>query len=406
MQKQLLDEEQLSISDLQPTEDFVDGPTRALLQDYEVLTVEFGRSLSSLSIQDEFDTALVVDNPIEIQRILTTHVEWQQKYSWQKLFAIAVEHGKSPKIVKLCIEQGADPNFIDANKETSSLVSAIRNNAMHSVCQTILDSGLHIDGFANMTHLQYAILYNKVELLRTLYNKGADINAIDTNNKRGSPLHFAISLRSVDVAIELLKIGANPNSYGSNLFHALCFPPYLDPEVENKLVDALVEYGTDLEGKDNFGRTAFLLAVQESRFLLARSLHLHGASISAVDAAGQNALLIFVKSPCALSNIELCTYLLSNGVDPNLLPVQGFWSAVGWMEKITREKIGNWSVYQDILRLFLKLKVNIDESLLVSIGEKGTPFSASNIQMPSTEIPESVLSSKVSRPTTATSKGR
>ena len=369
MQKQFVEDDRINADDLDPTDDFLDPVTKNVLDEYNVLMSEFEYSLANLGVNDEFDTALIVDNAEDVSRLLKTNLDLNSAYPWQRLFDIAVDHGKSPKVVKLCLDNGANVNSIDPENKTTSLVSAIQNRASHAVCQVLVDANIDLDGKGTLTHLQHAILHSKIDLIKALVRKGAELDSFDSRNNRGTPLKFAISNHCVDSAIELLARGANPNLYNSNLLHIISSPPFYNEVDENRIVASLIKSNIDKESMDPLGRTALLYAVHESRMSMVKTLFKYGCNIKAVDSKLQNALLILVKSPLANNNIELCEFLLSNGVDPLQKPANGLWSAVGWIEKLAIEKICDVNVYIEIVKLFIKKNININKSLFFPIDD-------------------------------------
>lgn len=60
-----------------------------------------------------------------------------------------------------------------------------------------------------------------------------------------------------------------------------------------------------------------------------------GVNVHAVDKDGQNALLIFVKSPVAFRNLKLLELLLLLKIDSHKEPTSGpIWSAGAWVTKM------------------------------------------------------------------------
>ncbi len=48
-------------------------------------------------------SAVIVDSPEDVIRHLQSNVELQKAYPWQRLLTTAVEHGKSPRVTRLCL---------------------------------------------------------------------------------------------------------------------------------------------------------------------------------------------------------------------------------------------------------------------------------------------------------------
>jgi ankyrin repeat protein len=276
------------------------------------------------------------------------------------------------------------------------LIACMRHRTLPHMWQLLLDHGADPGkGDADLSPVQHAILMGKLDLLWGLKAAGADINAVDTSG-RGSPLRFAIAMRCVDAALELIEMGADVNAslHNQSMLHFLCLPPAFDRETE--LIRALVLKGANVNSRDSSGRTPLLCAVHEGRAAIAAALCDLGANIGATDDRGANAMLILVKSALAVTNIELADMLLTKGASATLPPTRGTWSAAGWIEKmlvcavclgecclarrifayfmtrsvhahynptlfsLQRDRIGDTSPYQELATLFFRHGISID----------------------------------------------
>jgi hypothetical protein len=76
-------------------------------------------------------------------------------------------------------------------------------------------------------------------LLWALKAAGANMNAEDAHG-RGTPLRFAVAMRCVDAALELLQMDVDTDAPldGQTLLHSLCLPPPFARDAE--LLRALV----------------------------------------------------------------------------------------------------------------------------------------------------------------------
>jgi hypothetical protein len=120
--------------DLEPTGEFLDPRTQRILDEADKLLAEFEQSLSSLSAEDEFDTALIVDNADEVERLLKSNQDLQRIFPWQRLMSIAIEHGKCPRVLKLCIGSTCFPQ----SSSTSPLIP-IRHFIHVELCPTQIE---------------------------------------------------------------------------------------------------------------------------------------------------------------------------------------------------------------------------------------------------------------------------
>ncbi len=52
---------------------------------------------------DEFDTAMITDAADDVERLFRNNHELARTFTWQRLLNISIEHGKSPKVLKMCL---------------------------------------------------------------------------------------------------------------------------------------------------------------------------------------------------------------------------------------------------------------------------------------------------------------
>jgi hypothetical protein len=97
------DDDETELEDLQPTDDFITDELADVLRKSEALLDEFESTLASLSVEDEFDTAMIVDSPEDLLRHLQSNSDLQRDFPWQRLLLSSIEHGKAPRVTRLCI---------------------------------------------------------------------------------------------------------------------------------------------------------------------------------------------------------------------------------------------------------------------------------------------------------------
>jgi hypothetical protein len=130
--------------DLEPTSEFLDINTQRTLESADKLLAEFELTLSALSAEgtphcaamillsrfyfvissflrvrpwllcdvclvDEFDTAMITDAADDVERLFRNNHELARTFTWQRLLNISIEHGKSPKVLKMCLGMSRNP---------------------------------------------------------------------------------------------------------------------------------------------------------------------------------------------------------------------------------------------------------------------------------------------------------
>jgi ankyrin repeat protein len=269
--------------------------------------------------------------------------------------ALASTNG-NPEIVELLLEAGADPNSALAGGETA-LMTASRTghigpvkallargadvNAEERKGQTalmwaaaeghvdvvdaLLSAGADRDARlrSGFTPFFFAVREGRSDVVRRLLQAGADVNATLRPRRRGGPdikrtsaLILAVENGHFELAVELLKAGANPNDRpsGYTALHAMTWvrkpirgdgnPPPTGSGTLGSLdfVRELVAHGADLDvrledGDSELGRftttgsTAFVLAARASDVPFMHVLVELGADISIGNADNCSPLL-------------------------------------------------------------------------------------------------------------------
>uniref|UniRef100_A0ABD2WKC0 Uncharacterized protein n=1 Tax=Trichogramma kaykai TaxID=54128 RepID=A0ABD2WKC0_9HYME len=134
----------------------------------------------------------------------------------------------------------------------------------------------------SVTHFHVACEYGLEEVVQKFLDLGQDPNLQKV--KSASPLSLAVIEGHKDVALLLLKNGANPNLAiveGSTILHILC-DGYFDVELLKMLFDICDESNQTLqiEAKDKFGRTPLQWAVARLMPNIVDVLLYRGADLS------------------------------------------------------------------------------------------------------------------------------
>uniref|UniRef100_A0ABD2WIZ2 Uncharacterized protein n=1 Tax=Trichogramma kaykai TaxID=54128 RepID=A0ABD2WIZ2_9HYME len=134
-----------------------------------------------------------------------------------------------------------------------------------------------------LTHFHVACGYGLCDVVQKFLELGQNPNLFENCDSK-SPLYIAVLSGHKDVALLLLKNGADPNlanELGSTILHILC-NGYYDVELLKMLFDICDELNQTLqiEAKDKFGRTPLQWAVARLLPNIVDILLYHGADLA------------------------------------------------------------------------------------------------------------------------------
>ena len=160
---------------------------------------------------------------------------------------------KNNEIVRILLENGADPNKFSQPYFDTPFQMAIANGNMFAV-EIMLDYGAHLDSKINtgasMLHL--AIKKKHVEIAKYLMKKGVEVNTFD--NVLKTPLHLAASCESTESIKALLVYGANVNAGNYDKNTALHISAY---RCHMEAMNILMKSGASLTLKNQYDKTPF-----------------------------------------------------------------------------------------------------------------------------------------------------
>ena len=282
----------------------------------------------------------------------------------------AVIGGCSKKIIRSIIKHGSDVNGGNNSSRTSLMIASLQNNA--GAINVLLNAGADITITDNtgITCLHHAVMggCNK-EILQTIIDHGADVNATNKNNI--SPLILACHDGNVDAFDVLVNAGAHHNTQGTQGLSLI----YLAAAEgwSKEILQTIIDHGHDVNTIDKDCRTALMLAywkenVEAIRFLLnagadpnianavgATCIHHavfggcnketlqiiieYGANVNAIDKNSRTALML----ACQKGNVEAINVLLNAGADINIRNANGsaciLFAVVGGCHKETLQAI-------------------------------------------------------------------
>ena len=173
---------------------------------------------------------------------------------------LAAIHGKSD-VVRTLLDKGAD-----VNAKTKSCWTSFYEGKKLVI---MLDNDEH-------TALHVAAIYGKSDVVRTLLDKGADVNAKTKTFGRTALCEAAIHDKS-DVVRTLIDKGADVNAKIKCWLTALHVAAM---HGSSDIVRILLDKGADVNAKDSFGLTALHLAAMHGSSDIVRTLLDKGARVN------------------------------------------------------------------------------------------------------------------------------
>nr|XP_056703750.1 B-cell lymphoma 3 protein [Euleptes europaea] len=164
-----------------------------------------------------------------------------------------------PALVKLLLSHGASPMVLDRNGQTA-LHLACEHGSLRCLQEMLEGSTSLLDlearNFEGFTPLHVAVATSNHDIILTLLEHGADVDAVDIKSGR-SPLLHAVENNNLEMVELLLQHGANVNaqSYGGNTaLHAASGRGFLDA------LRLLVRNGADSSLKNYHNDTPLMVA--------------------------------------------------------------------------------------------------------------------------------------------------
>ncbi len=271
------------------------------------------------------------------------------------------------QVVKLLIEQKANVNAKERRGQSALMWAAAEGHA--EVVNILLKGG------ADLTHrlgngfspLLFAARHGRIDVCRRLISAGVDINEAIKKSGGGrqprkdmSALMFAVESAHFELAVELVKLGANPNDQRSGFapLHALSWvrktkvgdnpegdpPPRGSGKVNSlQFVSEMIRRGADVNLRlknggggrakmNNRGATPFLMAAKTADLPLMKLMIELGADPNITNVDGTNALMatsgvgviaVGEEPGTETEVLESIKYLVGLGLDVNAVDKNG-----------------------------------------------------------------------------------
>jgi len=191
-------------------------------------------------------------------------------------------------------------------------ISSCNDKTRMEIIKTLLDKGAEVNASDNSgtysTPLRMAIGKRDLGLIKILVEAGADVNNEDEAGN--TPVIQAVMLGKADIVQYLISKGADVN-HKNHVFRAAINTPARQAGDYPAIVDILLKAGASLDEQDNEGNTVISEAVSMGNLEFLNSLFAKGAHLD--RKSGEIALEKAIRN----RNIEIINTLIQHGVDVN-----------------------------------------------------------------------------------------
>ncbi|WP_459957789.1 ankyrin repeat domain-containing protein [Nocardia sp. IFM 10818] len=291
----------------------------------------------SKSGKTALSTAITAGLPELVRDLLTAGVDVQRQLTTGETpLHLAVHLGRA-EIVRLLLDAGADPHAHGADPGRPTPLDLILEGRCAACRTEVLRASLRKD---ESLLLERAARTGDAALAREALAAGADPHVQDSLGI--TPLHIAVSAGTAPVVQALIGAGADPNvqtlSGKTSLYVALfesC--AWLAPvllaagadtgirgaegtvlhaaalRADAKAIDLLIGFGTDIDARDDTGRTPLHIAAAHGRVAATRKLLSAGADPDARAENGDTPLHVAVRC----KQLATARELIAGGADIN-----------------------------------------------------------------------------------------
>lgn len=237
---------------------------------------------------------------------------------------MAIESGEIVIIEDIVKYADFNINQVDANGR--SLLQDAVILGYNEISRILIDQNIDVnikDKF-NRNVIFDAINYGNREIVDTILDvEGLELNNIDVNGD--TVMHMTPVLNNDELAIRLLKKGANPSIFNKEGYNFLTYTA-LRGEEGQEVLDIAIEHGCNLNVKNSSKNTVLMevlhsfskisnTEIERRKELkkVAKKLIDGGSAINEVDKYGETMIFTMIRK----GDRDGCAFVLENGIDPN-----------------------------------------------------------------------------------------
>ena len=173
-----------------------------------------------------------------------------------------------------------------------------------------------------------------MRLVKTILEKGADVNAVDKGG--ATALIYAADGGHVKVVGLLLEKGADVNAKNKGGWTALMWAATGSSSRRTEMVKLLIAKGADVNAKDQTGATALMGSSRQGNLRAVKLLVEKGADVNAKDRGGASALI----EASTNGHLDIVKLLLEKGADVNAKDNEGK-TPLMWASEKGHSKVAN-----------------------------------------------------------------